>query len=202
MGRKPIDREQMRNRVLDAAEKSVATQGLGRASMSDLVRASGVSRRTFYKVFRSKEDVIRGMVDRKIEGTLDKAFGIVSGRATTAEKIEAMLGLVQRVTSFISPSLMREVATSHPRLWEYINEKRMKALELWRSILVDGQEHGEIRRDVDPDIFVLMLTTIAQNMITPTFLLEHDMTMPEMIEQLKLILVYGVLARDAREVSR
>ena len=202
MGRKPIDREQMRSRVLDAAEKSVAAQGLGRSSMSDLVRASGVSRRTFYKVFRSKEDVIRGMVDRKIEGTLQKALGIVSGRATTTEKIEAMLGLVQRVTSFVTPSLMREVSTSHPRLWEYINEKRMKALELWRSILVDGQERGEIRKDVDPEIFVLILTTIAQNMITPTFLLEHHMTMPEMVEQLKQILVYGILEPDAREVSR
>lgn len=201
MGRKPIDRQVMRKRVLDAAEKSVAAQGLGRASMSDLVRASGVSRRTFYKVFRSKEDVIRGMVDRKIEGTLEKALGIVAGGATTTEKIEAMLGLVQRVTSFVSPSLMREVATSHPRLWEYINEKRLKALDLWRSILVEGQERGEIRRDVDPEIFVLILTTVAQNMITPTFLLEHDMTMVEMIEQLKLIVVYGVLERDAREVS-
>jgi len=112
------------------------------------------------------------------------------------------LGLIQRVTSFISPSLMREVATSHPRLWEYINEKRMKALDLWRGILVDGQERGEIRRDVDPEIFMLMLTTIAQNMITPTFLLEHDMTMPEMIEQVKLILIYGILEPDTREVAR
>ena len=76
MGRKPIDREQMKQRVLDAAEKSVATQGLVRSSMSDLVRASGVSRRTFYKVFRSKDDVIKGLVDRKIEGTFEKAFGI------------------------------------------------------------------------------------------------------------------------------
>ena len=202
MGRKPIDREQMRKRVLDAAEKSVTQQGLGRSSMSDLVRASGVSRRTFYKVFRSKEDVIRGMVDRKIEGTLEKAFAIVTGKATTAEKIESMLGLIQRVTSFVSPSLMREVSTSHPRLWEYINEKRMKALDLWRGILVEGQERGEIRRDVDPEIFMLVLTTIAQNMITPTFLLEHDMTMPEMVEQVKQILVYGILEPDAREVSR
>ncbi len=201
MGRKPIDRDQMTRRVLDAAEKSVAAQGLGRASMSDLVRASGVSRRTFYKVFRSKEDVIRGMVDRKIEGTLENAFGIVSGNATTAEKIESMLGLVQRVTSFITPSLMREVSTSHPRLWKYIDEKRMKALALWRGILVKGQERGEIRKEVDPEIFVLMLTTIAQNMITPTFLLEHDMTLPEMVEQVKLVFVYGVLAPDAREVS-
>ena len=201
MGRKPIDREQMRKRVLDAAEKSVASQGLNRSSMSDLVMASGVSRRTFYKVFRSKEDVIRGMVDRKIEGTFRKALEIVSDRGSTAGKIEAMLGLVQRVTSFISPSLMREVSTAHPRLWEYINERRMKALDLWRGILVEGQERGEIRRDVDPEIFMLMLTTIAQNMVTPTFLLEHGMTMPEMIEQLKLVLVYGILDPDAREVA-
>ena len=96
---------------------------------------------------------------------------------------------------------MREVSTAHPRLWEYINERRMKALDLWRGILVEGQERGEIRRDVDPEIFMLMLTTIAQNMVTPTFLLEHGMTMPEMIEQLKLVLVYGILDPDAREVA-
>ena len=107
-----------------------------------------------------------------------------------------MLGLVQRVTSFISPSLMRELSTAHPQLWEYINERRMKALALWRGIIVEGQERGEIRKDVDPEIFMLMLTTIAQNMVTPTFLLEHGMTLPQMIEQVKLVFVYGILAPD------
>jgi AcrR family transcriptional regulator len=200
MGRKPIDRESLRKRVLDAAEGMIQRRGLVKSSMSDLVRASGVSRRTFYKVFRSKEDVLKGLVDRKIEGVLEMATDIVTGDVTTAEKVERLLTLVQTVTSFVTPELMRDMASAHPELWEYIHASRMRAITLWKHILMEGQRRGDIRKEIDPEIFMLVLTTIAQHMINPVFLTEHDLTMPRMIEQARLILLHGLIPHQ--EVTR
>lgn len=202
MGRKPIDRESLRQRVLDAAEKSIRIRGLVRSSMTELVKASGVSRRTFYKVFRSKEDVVKGIVDRKIEVTIGKAMDIIGREVTTTDKIESILRVVQGVLSFITPELMRDMATVHPQLWEYINERRLRALQIWREIIVEGQSRGEIRTDVDPEIFMQMLTTIAQHMVNPHFMTEHGLTPSKMIEQVRIILIYGLVPREGAQATR
>jgi AcrR family transcriptional regulator len=202
MGRKPIDRQGLRERVLDVAERMIQQRGLVRASMSDLVRTSGVSRRTFYKVFGSKDDVIKALVDRKIEHALKRAMDIFGGRSSTADKIERMLGIVQRVTSFVTPELMREMATAHPNVWEHINERRMVVLGMWRRILVEGQRQGDIRRDVDPDIFMILLQAIAQNVINPGFLSEHELTIGQMIDQVRIVLLYGLVVRETEPGGR
>jgi hypothetical protein len=55
---------------------------------------------------------------------------------------------------------------------------------------------GDISREVDPEIFMQILTTIAQNMVNPTYLTEHDLTMGQMIGQVRVILLYGLASRD------
>jgi len=196
MGRRPIDKESLKGRVLDTAEKSVQQIGLARSSMSDLVRASGVSRRTFYKVFRSKEDIIKGVVDRKIQSVLEKVGSVMGGKATTGEKMEAMITIAQGITSFVTPTLMREIAAEHPRVWEHINARRMKVIDIWRQLMLEGQRKGEIRRGIDPEIFMLMVTTVAQHMVNPTFLTEHGLTLGQVLGQFKVIMLHGVIARE------
>jgi AcrR family transcriptional regulator len=60
-----------RARLLDAMLRTVAEQGYAAASVTDVVRAAGVSRSTFYELFTSKEacflDAYRAGVDVLVE---------------------------------------------------------------------------------------------------------------------------------------
>ena len=55
------------NHILAGAAEAFRTHGIEGATVEDILRASGVSRRTFYKAFKSKEDVLdalhRGLAD-------------------------------------------------------------------------------------------------------------------------------------------
>lgn len=205
MGRKVIDREKLRERILDQAEQMIRRRGLVRSRMTDLVRSSGVSRRTFYTVFGSREEVIRSVIDRKVTFISSRVTDVVAGDHSTEEKLQAMLGMAQKVTALIPPDLLHELATAHPEVWDYINEQRMKVFGLWRQILEEGQRRGDVRRDVDPEFFMHVLTTVAQHMVNPTFLSEHDMTISDTIHQMKELFLYGLLPREpgeGREVGR
>ncbi len=198
MGRKEIDRDKLRERVLDNAETLVRRRGLGQSTMSELVRTSGVSRRTFYKVFGSREQIVRGVIDRNVEWLTSHVRDIVDADLTTEDKLAAMLAMAQKVTAMIPPELLRELATAHPDVWEYIDRRRMAVLGIWKQLIVQGQRRGDVRRDIDPQFFMYLLTTVAQHMINPTFLSEHDMTISDSIRQMKEILLYGILPREGR----
>jgi AcrR family transcriptional regulator len=196
MGRKEIDRQRLRERILDQAERMVRRHGLARSRMGDLIRASGVSRRTFYTVFGSKEEVVKAVIDRRVQWVQETILGALDSGLTTEQKLELLLGMVRKVASTIPPDLLRELATAHPEVWEYINDRRMEVLGIWKQLLVEGQRRGEIRRDVDPEFFMLLITTVVNNMVTPAFLLEHDMAISDAVYQLKEILFYGLLSSE------
>lgn len=51
-----------RERLLDGALRAVGTIGLGRLTVDDVARASGVSRQTVYRYFGSRDGLIRALV--------------------------------------------------------------------------------------------------------------------------------------------
>ena len=48
---------ELRERLLDAAQRVFATSGYASATVDDIIRAAATSRATFYRYFRSKEDL-------------------------------------------------------------------------------------------------------------------------------------------------
>jgi len=57
-GRPPIAPDLQRARLLEAASKALQKSNYGRVRISDVVRSAGMSSRTFYEHFASKEDVL------------------------------------------------------------------------------------------------------------------------------------------------
>jgi len=56
----------VRNRILRGAARVFGERGYGASSVETILTAAEVSRRTFYRTFRSKEDVLRTLFDNSV----------------------------------------------------------------------------------------------------------------------------------------
>lgn len=56
--------EERREEILDAAEKLFATKGFDNTSTGDILDAVGIARGTLYYHFKSKEDILDGVIQR------------------------------------------------------------------------------------------------------------------------------------------
>jgi AcrR family transcriptional regulator len=56
----------VRNRILRGAARAFGERGYGATSVEQILAAAEVSRRTFYRTFRSKEDVLRTLFDNSV----------------------------------------------------------------------------------------------------------------------------------------
>ncbi len=74
-----------RSGVLDGALKSVVARGTRATSMSGIAAAGGVAKATVYNHFRTKDDVLRALLDREVDG----AGGLALGGSTLREGLAA-----------------------------------------------------------------------------------------------------------------
>lgn len=103
--------ESQRFRLLTAMTDAVADKGFANTVVADVVARSGVSRATFYKMFRDKEDCFQaaydmnaGLVARFMEMGLEELAG--DERSSPIEKLERVLGLyIDALTS--APAVSR-----------------------------------------------------------------------------------------------
>ena len=77
-----------RNQIIMAAGLVFATQGFRETSVDDLLEASGVSRRTFYRLFKSKDDVALAMYAMGTRLLLDGCVAAIGGEQDLLRQLE------------------------------------------------------------------------------------------------------------------
>ena len=69
--------EERREEILDAAEKLFAAKGFDNTSTGDILDAVGIARGTLYYHFKSKEDILDGVIQRITDRLMQDAGRIV-----------------------------------------------------------------------------------------------------------------------------
>jgi len=67
-----------KSEILDTAEKLFTVKGYEAATINDILETVQIAKGTFYYYFKSKEDVLDGIVKRQIDAGLEKAQAIAA----------------------------------------------------------------------------------------------------------------------------
>src|SRR5882724_10897346 len=84
-------REDIRDLILDAADRLLARYGYRKMTMDDLAQEVGVGKGTIYLHFSSKEEVALSRVDRMIERLKVELKKIADGDGTPQTRLRQML---------------------------------------------------------------------------------------------------------------
>jgi AcrR family transcriptional regulator len=150
-----------RKQILDAAEKVFAARGIDKARMDDVVQESGLSKGALYWYFKSKDALIRALLDRVFISEMREAEALVEADLPASKKLRSFVGYaVKEYKRF--DKLM-------PLAYEFVAlAARSKAVRksvvgyFWRykallsTIIQQGIEQGEFK-PCDPGSFATML---------------------------------------------
>lgn len=179
----------IKERILMACRELSRSGGFYNINMDDLAARAGVSKRTVYRYFRSKEEII--------EATLD-AFMIKSG-----EEIERLLNnntepdvfiasvfeyLSLNAQFIISPAGLDELRKHYPLLWQKIDAFRVKKISKVIQKLIVSSKNPSIAK-IDQRIITAVITASIQSVLTPDFILDHGLTFEETASQLSQLLI-------------
>lgn len=155
--RAQAQREVRRKQILERALGVFAERGYHQTSISDLVKAAGVARGTFYLYFESKSAIFVELVDQLLEGVASSVVGVDESEGAPPiedQLLDRLSRIVRTITAnrAITRMLFREAIG----LDEAIDDKLRQFYAALHAYLMmalqGGQRIGQIRRDIDLEI--------------------------------------------------
>lgn len=157
--------DRSRTLILNAAEAAFRELGYAGASVEEIAMRAGLTRKTVYNLFSSKEDIALQLIARVEAG--DQAY---RERLASGEDVLSLLETVLLDSAgwcLANPSLARLALAPAERPSLEPPSDRPSFQGLVRDILVLGQQQGVIRRDERPEFMSLVLLGIyGQAMLT------------------------------------
>jgi AcrR family transcriptional regulator len=146
MARITKDPEERRNEILDTAQRLFIEKGFIQTSVSEIVKEIGVAQGTFYYYFKTKEDILKAIIDRYTGEITAGTIPIIERRdldlKQKLEKIAAVEINVNKKNSGYLHSI--QSADIHTRI---LTALAGKLVPFYTVLIEAGIESGECKTD-------------------------------------------------------
>ena len=145
-----------RDQILHVATRLIHLQGYHSTSLDDVLRESGIGKGNFYYYFKSKEDLGYAIIDRVIEGFIERTLQptFADGSADSILQVHAFLDRVLdnlRQRNSVGGCPMGNLASELSDVHEGFRQRLAGIFIEWRSRLTEALNRGQARGRVRPE---------------------------------------------------
>ncbi|MFD2036199.1 TetR/AcrR family transcriptional regulator [Belliella marina] len=196
-------------KILDRAYKLFLKQGYKNTTMDDIAQDLGMSKKTLYKYFPGKLDLLAASFDLLKTKLSIKVQSLFENKQIPfTVKLKSFLTIVARDLAPINPELLEDLRDNAPDIWGELQDYiRDSAYLRFQKLIEEGIEKGFVASNMNKTMIVLVYASAIQNLIDPKFLsqfpkeMRDDMRLStsEIFDQAIQIIYQGILTDEARE---
>ncbi|MGE5389950.1 MAG: TetR/AcrR family transcriptional regulator [Deltaproteobacteria bacterium] len=184
-------------RINQACRRLAARRGFYRLTVDELAREAGISKRTLYRYYRSKEEIIEGTLDSFTTEILSDTEKLLQNEKDPALLLKMALELLAEKGRFIiNPASMYDLERYYPHLWQKIDQFRVQRIKQVIGMLSSQDPYLGFSSSTDLSILTAIITSSIQAVLNPTFILENQLTFEEAAGQLSQLLIKMLRAFD------
>lgn len=145
------------NKILKGAEELFFRYGLRSVTMDDIAKHLGVSKKTIYKSYKDKNQVVMKLMEHRLqEDELQIKKDIECSENVIEEIFNAMKHLADVMTK-INPNVFYDLKKYYPKAWQlFLQFKEKCVLKTVESALDKGKKQGYIRTDINSKVLAVL----------------------------------------------
>lgn len=199
---------ELKDKILFTSIELFSSIGIKSVSTDMIATECGISKKTLYEVFKSKEELIQEIINWSLH-LMDEFWIEVIAKIENdpnTDFTEVFHQLMQKVNVLITimtkPFLV-DLKRFYPNLWSYVREFRRNKMAVYFGKLFEfGQQSGYVRVDVDPKLAFYIHVFVLDNILTPEIISELSMNTTEILDNIFKILFTGLLTEKGIENSK
>ena len=190
--------ETPKTKILSLCRGEFLKRGFAHTSVEDLVAELGISKKTFYKCFRGKEELVAEIVHCVREEISHKIESIIAGDQRFIEKLHQVMIVLGVQISTVGKDFQQDLQRVFPRLWVQIEDFRRDTLNRnLTALLEQGKREGAVRGDANIRLVLLAYTGAIDRIMRPDVLAYESFSMQEALRDIMAVFFHGILTDEA-----
>lgn len=195
--------DKVRDRIIAGAKARFLADGFARVPVEDLCHQLRISKKTFYKHFRDKSDLVHAIVADNFREIVPRVVGVLTSGDPPDVRLHGMMDTVLNVvTKRISTVFVADMQALIPDLWNEIDDfRKAYVIPNMLRIFAEGQAAGVFRTDIDARVWSRILYLVITRVADPKILYENEISFESLVSTLFTVVRFGIEVRpDPPEV--
>jgi AcrR family transcriptional regulator len=190
----PLVAHSQRERILTAMARACAAKGFGPTTIADICEPAGVSRATFYELFKDKEDCLQASMELSLADAMGRIVEVYSPDKPWATMVRdataTFLDLLATRPDFARMALIEAPAAGGRSQEMYASGKRVL------QALLDRGRNDPIEEQAIPSSAGRGALAAAESLIVGQILAGNTARLPELLPDIVYIVTIPYLGQD------
>lgn len=183
-----------KEQIITALAELSRTRGFYRVTVDELAAYAGVSKRTIYRHFRRKDEIVEALLERFMNQITGRIEQTISSAEKPAEMFSGVISLVvQHGRYMLNPAVLDDLRRHYPGLWRKIERFRAEKIRQNLIKLLAGKYEGKGLREIDSRILGAAFLASVQAVVNPEFILSNNLSFEDTVKQLIGLFMYGII---------
>ena len=186
--------DQVRQKCIDCAIQLCSSQGLD-FTMSQLAAQLGMSKKTLYVLFDSKEALLLAVVDTMFNAVkADEAKILARQDLSLADKVRQLVIVLPDSYKNLDWSRLQGVEEKYPAVYGHIRQRLESEWEPTLELLRQGMEQGELR-PFQPGLLRAVVEGAMEHFLSSDALQREGIGYVQALDGMMDLLMEGILAK-------
>lgn len=188
-----------RNQILLKAREQFSTHGYTGVTMEALARHLGMSKKTLYENFPSKDGLAEAVLERYICNALSRYETIMNSPLDYTDKLSNVLCLFGNMLTQMGKRYQEELRVHRPDLWQRVADLRDRAVfDDFRSFIDSGIRQGILRADINRDEVLQAYLKALQGVLDSNRLVNSSFSVAQSLASVAKSFLDGILTERAK----
>jgi AcrR family transcriptional regulator len=190
---------QERNKILNYSLDKFLSEGYFKTSMDTVARELHMSKKTIYKHFASKDELIDEIVLKFTSSVSERIDAVIRTEEDSLSKAVRLFEIIGSVSMKLSDTWVKDIQIHRPELWNQIDEFRTRrANAVLGNIIRQGQKEGMII-EKPAELIIYLFVNSLRSIVNPNFLFYQKFNYKDAFHYTFQILFNGILTSKGKK---
>lgn len=191
---------QVQVRIIEKAEELFLKFGVSKVTVDEIASELGMSKKTLYKYFDSKESLIAMVMSTRRDRIKSGVFDIIQSDRDLIEKLSVLMTFIGSQFAQATPNFIQDLRKTAPHICGALeNERSQHAMEAFKALGREGIEKGYFRNDIDLDFLAVMYVTMMQGVMMSDIVSRLPLTAAQVFQAILDVMFFGMFTEKGRE---
>ena len=187
-------------KIVEMTEDKFFKEGFYKTTMDEVASELKMSKKTIYKFFPSKDDLVTAIARHFMEGLKSKIVPALNSDKNAIEKLAELNHILAKVSTKISTKRMDEIKQHLPKLWDEIDAFRTKMMFLNITKVIDQGKAEGLFIDYPTPIIMNTLVSSVRSIVNPEFILNNNFSISEAALNVFKVVIGGIVTDKGRKI--